>query len=158
MEWGILCINPAMQNKVLSFLQNTSWKRRKKKRKSTWQGYHFQMCFKATKQSQKVKIQIVKDINESPEDLEDNRNKCRELFWHLEVWASLFWEIKDSSGSFSWAEIKQVSLQYIICVQRRLWSLHLLKKSHWNRKKHWKIIGFSEECINFCFCSTPGFS
>lgn len=30
MEWGILCINPAMQNKVLSFLQNISWKSGKK--------------------------------------------------------------------------------------------------------------------------------
>lgn len=39
------------------------------------QGYRFQMCFTATKQSQKVKIQIVKDMNENPEYLEDNRNK-----------------------------------------------------------------------------------
>lgn len=30
------------------------------------------MCFTATKQTQKVKIRIVKDMNENP-DLEDNR-------------------------------------------------------------------------------------
>lgn len=32
MEWEILYINLAKQSKALSFLQNTFWKRREKKR------------------------------------------------------------------------------------------------------------------------------
>jgi len=46
MEWGILYISPAMQNKVLFFLQNTSWKRNKQKNKKTYaKGIIFEIYF-----------------------------------------------------------------------------------------------------------------
>lgn len=64
MEWGILYINPAMQNKVLSFLQNTFWKRRggekKKKEKTCVKGVIFKCVLQLLNTPWKLKYKLSK--------------------------------------------------------------------------------------------------